>query len=80
MHSVELPNDEKQSHIVQVLIAVTILFYGFYRMLQYGMRAHGMPPGPPTFPIIGNLLHFPRSYWHLKFTEWGEHIAVTSPQ
>ncbi|KAI0812779.1 cytochrome P450, partial [Irpex lacteus] len=29
-----------------------------------------LPPGPPGYPLIGNLLHYPPQYPWFKFTEW----------
>ena len=40
-------------------------------LLTIGTRGRGLPPGPPTLPIIGNLNTFPRTKLHLKFTEFG---------
>ena len=31
-----------------------------------------MPPGPPTKPIIGNMLDMTNLRLHLRFHEWGE--------
>lgn len=36
-----------------------LLFYGIYRLLQVGKRDSRLPPGPPTVPILGNMLDIP---------------------
>ncbi|KAJ7767964.1 cytochrome P450 [Mycena maculata] len=35
-----------------------------------GAREKGLPPGPPTIPLLGNLHIFPTEFAHYKFTEW----------
>ncbi|KAJ6535753.1 cytochrome P450 [Mycena capillaripes] len=35
-----------------------------------GSREKGLPPGPPTIPLLGNLHIFPTEFAHYKFTEW----------
>ncbi|KAA1475630.1 cytochrome P450 [Dentipellis sp. KUC8613] len=56
---------------------LSILFFSFVclffvaRLLRtYGSRRALYPPGPPTLPILGNLLTFPRRLIHIKFSEW----------
>ncbi|KAJ7359848.1 cytochrome P450 [Mycena albidolilacea] len=39
-------------------------------VLKVGSREKGLPPGPPTVPILGNAHIFPTEYPHYKFTEW----------
>jgi hypothetical protein len=36
-----------------------LLFYGIYQLLQVGKRDPRLPPGPPTVPILGNMLEIP---------------------
>ncbi|KAJ7767955.1 cytochrome P450 [Mycena maculata] len=35
-----------------------------------GAQEKGLPPGPPTIPLLGNLHIFPTEFAHYKFTEW----------
>ncbi|KAF7369266.1 putative cytochrome P450 [Mycena venus] len=37
---------------------------------KVGSREAGLPPGPPTIPLLGNLHIFPTEFAHYKFTEW----------
>ncbi|KAJ7916803.1 cytochrome P450 [Mycena leptocephala] len=37
---------------------------------KIGSREAGLPPGPPTLPIVGNLHLLPTEFVHYKFTEW----------
>ncbi|PSN73010.1 putative cytochrome P450 [Corynespora cassiicola Philippines] len=47
------------------------IFYGIYRLRLVGSRPAGLPPGPPTEPIFGNLRQMPKfSQWN-RFIEWG---------
>jgi hypothetical protein len=39
-----------------------------YRWL--GKRNEHVPPGPPRYPVIGNLLNFPIQGWTNIFPEW----------
>ncbi|KIO27803.1 hypothetical protein M407DRAFT_22978 [Tulasnella calospora MUT 4182] len=39
-------------------------------VFRVGRREAGLPPGPPTVPILGNLHVFPTVRMHVKFTEW----------
>ncbi|KIO23878.1 hypothetical protein M407DRAFT_15500 [Tulasnella calospora MUT 4182] len=43
-----------------------------YKVLQIGKRDADLPPGPPTRPVVGNLLDFPTSYAHLTFEKWAK--------
>ncbi|KAJ6564685.1 cytochrome P450 [Mycena capillaripes] len=39
---------------------------------KIGSREAGLPPGPPTIPLLGNLHIFPTEFAHYKFTEWAQ--------
>ncbi|TFY56900.1 hypothetical protein EVG20_g8751 [Dentipellis fragilis] len=60
------------SHIRGLTPVLLLPFiYFVVRVFQkYGSRGAHYPPGPPTLPIIGNLLAFPRERPEIKFAEW----------
>lgn len=51
---------------------IALLAYVIYAISRIGHRDKRIPPGPPTVPILGNLLIFPRTYLHLQFSEWAK--------
>ncbi|KIO16333.1 hypothetical protein M407DRAFT_86131, partial [Tulasnella calospora MUT 4182] len=46
-----------------------VVALGVTRLLRMGRREPDLPPGPPTRPVVGNLLDIPLSKPHLAFTE-----------
>ncbi|KAH6613012.1 putative cytochrome P450 [Boeremia exigua] len=53
------------------MIIGLVIFYSIRRLLLVGSRPAGLPPGPPTEPLFGNLRQMPRhNQWNL-FNEWG---------
>jgi hypothetical protein len=36
-----------------LFLSLTVL-YGIIKLLRFGRREKNLPPGPPTYPIIGN--------------------------
>lgn len=50
-------------------VAATV---AIFRILRIGRRESDIPPGPPTRPILGNLLDYPQIEPHLVFTEWAK--------
>ena len=30
------------------------VFYTIFKLMRFGRREKGLPPGPPTYPIVGN--------------------------
>ncbi|KAK4941895.1 hypothetical protein LTR10_018225 [Elasticomyces elasticus] len=57
---------------VSLYLAIAVFAGLVYRLLQVGKRPKGMPPGPPTMPIVGNLLQLPKENIHEKFREWAQ--------
>lgn len=55
-----------------LLIAVSALLPCLYRLLRIGSRPKGMPPGPPTVRVFGNLLQLRSKDVHFQFRKWAE--------
>lgn len=41
-----------------------------YRLWRLASRELGFPPGPPTLPVLGNLLMLPTKDVHLKWVSF----------
>ncbi|THU88694.1 cytochrome P450 [Dendrothele bispora CBS 962.96] len=52
------------------IVAITVM-----RLMRIGKRPPSFPPGPPTTPVLGNLLMFPRENAYLKFTQWAREFG-----
>ena len=50
-------------------LAIGLLGYVVYKIFNSGKRQKGLPPGPPTVPVLGNALVLPPRYAHLYFQE-----------
>lgn len=42
------------------------------------LKKRGLPPGPPSFPVIGNYLSLPKSKPWLLFTSWSKIYVRTN--
>ncbi|KAI0824640.1 cytochrome P450 [Trametes gibbosa] len=61
--------------VTAMLIALAAISSIVYRSLQ--KRRYGpLPPGPPGYPLIGNLFDMPTAYHWLTFAEWGQRWGI----
>lgn len=49
------------------LLAILILVYVLLKLKDIGKREDGLPPGPPTVPLLGNAHLMPRKNVHEKY-------------
>ena len=47
-------------------IFLAVVAWAIYKFRNLGTREPGLPPGPPTTPLLGNIAHFPTSYPYLR--------------
>jgi len=62
-----LTRENLSTSTVSIGVALGILGIA-YRWL--GRRNKRVPPGPPCYPVIGNVLNFPKQGWAEIFPEW----------
>ncbi|KAI3573496.1 cytochrome P450 [Fusarium oxysporum f. sp. albedinis] len=53
-------------------IIAVVLLYGVWRLLRIGHRPANYPPGPPTWPILGNLWQLPKGDIHIQYHKWAQ--------
>ena len=58
-----------QSESIVALVAIAVLAFAFSAFSHY-FRRHRYPPGPPAFPIIGNILEVSPQGALSKLTEY----------
>ncbi|KIV84705.1 hypothetical protein PV11_00473 [Exophiala sideris] len=54
------------------VVIIAIVVFLVVKLLQTGRRPAGLPPGPPTIPILGNLHLMPARDGHLQFQKWAK--------
>ncbi|KAL1721921.1 cytochrome P450 [Schizophyllum commune] len=57
------------------LALATLVSVVLYRALRTGSRERGLPPGPPTSPVLGNILQVPTKDVFQRFTEWAREFG-----
>jgi hypothetical protein len=53
--------------IIAALVALAV-----FRLSNIGQRPKDFPPGPATWPLIGNLHLMPKEKAHLQFQKWAQ--------
>jgi hypothetical protein len=48
------------------ITVLAVILFAVYKLLSMGKREKGLPPGPPTLPILGNLHQIPLTGLHAK--------------
>lgn len=48
------------------VLLLILLVYILFRLYRFGQREDGLPPGPNTIPILGNIHQFPQQFPQLK--------------
>ncbi|EIN04046.1 cytochrome P450 [Punctularia strigosozonata HHB-11173 SS5] len=56
--------------MIILLVSAGLLLFLVSRVLRFGSRRTGFPPGPPTVPILGNAHIFPKDHAFLQLSEW----------
>jgi hypothetical protein len=55
-----------------LLLVVACLLLLLSPLYRVGRRPKGLPPGPPTIPVLGNIHLFPKRDVHLQYQEWAK--------
>ncbi|KAH7131833.1 cytochrome p450 monooxygenase [Dendryphion nanum] len=55
-----------------IAATASLLLFCIVKLGRIGRRAPGLPPGPPTIPILGNLHLMPKTRPHLQFQKWAQ--------
>jgi hypothetical protein len=52
--------------ILTILYATAVSYWLIIKLLRVARRPPGLPPGPQTIPLLGNLHLFPKEFAHYK--------------
>ncbi|KAI1121293.1 cytochrome P450 [Nemania abortiva] len=58
--------------LISVAGAAIVVAFACVHWSGLGRRPDGLPPGPPTLPIIGNIHQLPTSEPHKQFQKWAK--------
>jgi len=57
-------------------LVLLIAFYILYRISRIGKRESNLPPGPPTIPLLGNLLQIPVNGFYKQFASLISELTI----
>ncbi|KAK4051743.1 hypothetical protein OIO90_004567 [Microbotryomycetes sp. JL221] len=57
---------------VATAVAIIALLYIVPKLASSGKREPGLPPGPKTIPVLGNLHQMPLEHAHFQMTKWAK--------
>ncbi|KAL1673429.1 cytochrome P450 [Schizophyllum commune] len=60
------------NNFLAIAAATAVVWLAFRLRREHTRKRGGLPPGPPTIPILGNLLQIPRSRAHQRFAQWAK--------
>ncbi|OAG44327.1 hypothetical protein AYO21_01323 [Fonsecaea monophora] len=69
---VQLSSSSYTPFSLVVLPLLAIAAFLLIKLSKVGRRAPGLPPGPPTIPILGNLHLMPTKNPHIQFQKWAQ--------
>ncbi|KAJ7040657.1 cytochrome P450 [Mycena alexandri] len=59
----------------EILLLVALAVWAGVFVLRLGRREPGLPPGPPTIPVLGNAHLLGGKDLHLKITDWARYYG-----
>lgn len=68
------------SLVLDVLAPFVLLLVTFLITRSYTQKRHAYPPGPPGFPIIGNMLQLPTNKHWLQYDRWTKQYGTSEVQ
>lgn len=55
------------SELLRVLVPVLLAGYFIFNILRFAKREKHLPPGPPTWPVVGNAHLLAAGQVHIKY-------------
>jgi hypothetical protein len=68
-----LSGESLNTSTIRIGVALGILGIIYQWMSKHNEQ---VPPGPPRYPLIGNLLNFPKQDWADIFPKWNKEYGV----